>query len=129
MSELAPGVTSAESPIDLDAGAIDVPMPGPRLPLERREGGNSALPEALPGVEADLDPRLVQPTAVLRSVVDREAVPKAIAFHLPVEVCKGLATLNIQIVHHQVNGSGARIALDQPPQDLRELRRRSYNPS
>ena len=54
---------------------IDLTVPGAGLPSQDAQGGDSALAQALPGEQADLDFRLVQPAPVLGRVMDREAVP------------------------------------------------------
>ena len=54
---------------------IDLAVPGAGLASQDAQGGNSALAQALPGKQADLDFRLVQPAPMLGRVMDREAGP------------------------------------------------------
>src|SRR5487761_581470 len=122
IAELVPGVAPGELPVDLDAGAVHLPIPCPRFPLEREQVGNSALAKTLPGIQTNLDLRLIQPTAVLRCIVHRQAVPQVTALLLSVGVGEGLAAMNGQVVHDQVNGSRPGVTLDQRAHDFGELR-------
>jgi hypothetical protein len=70
------GFLATESPVDLDPVAIDLPVPGMRLPLKQDQTGDPAFSEALPGEETDFDFGLVQPTPVFGCVVNRETVPE-----------------------------------------------------
>ena len=64
--------------------AIHAAAPSPRFSLQRDSISDSATTQALPRKETDRDLRLVQPTAMLGRVMDREAVPDRAA---PLGVC------------------------------------------
>ena len=64
-----------ELPVDFDSVAVHPPVPGFGFSLQRLEVGDSSLAQTLAGKQADLDFRLIQPTAVRGSVVDRKARP------------------------------------------------------
>src|ERR1035437_1460630 len=89
---------------------IDLAVPGVGLPSQDAEGGNSGLAQALPGKQADLDFRLVQPTPMPGRVMDGEAVPDRVAPFLSEIVGEGLPAMDIQVIHHQVNLARTGIA-------------------
>ena len=95
---------AAETPVDLNLVAIDLPVPGVCLPLKQDQTGDPAFSEALPGEETDFDFGLVQPTAVFGGIVNRETVPEIGTLLLTEVVCEGLATVDVEIVHDQMNG-------------------------
>src|ERR1700693_2542788 len=55
---------SVELPVDGRASAVGPAIPRAALAAERWQIGDSSLAEALPGKQADLDFRLVQPASV-----------------------------------------------------------------
>ena len=90
--------------------AIDLAVPGARLLSQDAQGGNSALAQALPGKQADLDFRLIQPTPVLGRVMDGKAVPDRPASFLSEIVGEGFPAMDVQVIHHHVNRSRPGIA-------------------
>jgi hypothetical protein len=84
--------------------------------------GNSALAETLAGKEADLDFRLIQPTTVFRSVMHRETIPYLASVVETKVIGECLAAVNVQVVHHQVNGLRGRIALHDRLDSIGEFR-------
>ena len=105
-------VLAAESPVDLDPIAIDLPVPGVCLPLKQDQSGDSAFSETLPGKETDFDFGLVQPTPVFGCVVNRETVPEIGALFLTEVVGKSLLAVGVKIVHDQMDGASKRITAD-----------------
>jgi len=67
------------------------------------------MPQALPREHPDFDFRLVEPTAMLGGVVDCETLPDFGAKLGAQEVGQRLATMNIEIVHYQVDGFGLHV--------------------
>jgi hypothetical protein len=67
------------------------------------------LAHSLTGEQADLDLRLVQPTAVFRGVVHGETLPQQAADLLAEPVHQRPAIMRTQIVHHQMDGVCLRI--------------------
>src|ERR1035437_8605516 len=65
-----------EFPVDPDMMAIHAAVPCARLFAKGSNSPDPALAQALPGEQADLDLRLIQPTAMLGRVVNREPVPQ-----------------------------------------------------
>src|SRR5208282_5871338 len=89
---------------------IDLAVPGARFPSQDAQGWNSALPQALPGKQADLDFRLIQPAPVLGRVMDGAAVPYRAAPLLSEIVGAGLPPMDVEVIHHPVNRSRPGIA-------------------
>ena len=84
-----------ELPIDEHAGAVGPAIPRAALAAQRRQIRNSALAEALPGKQPDLDFRLVQPASVFGRVVHGEPIPKGSAPWLAVTIGQGLASVDV----------------------------------
>ena len=61
---------------------------------------NAAGAQALPGEEAELDFGLVEPTPMFGCVMDLQAAPDVAAFFAAEVIGEGLATVNVEIVHH-----------------------------
>ena len=59
------------------------------------------MTQALAGVEADFNLRLVEPTAVLGGVVDRKSSPQVAASDLPKMIGERLFPVRIQVIDHQ----------------------------
>jgi hypothetical protein len=66
-------IVGGEAPVDAPSGGVAPVLPGPPLLLEGRCVGDPSV-EALPPEDAQLDFRHVQPTPVLRGVVDLQLV-------------------------------------------------------
>jgi hypothetical protein len=109
VTEIPSGGFSVELPIDLDAIPVHAAVPGTGLPFQGFEIRDSSDAETLPGEDADFDFRLIEPASVSWCVVDREAVPYFAADLLPVEIRQGLDAMDIQVIHHKVDGPGLRI--------------------
>ncbi len=84
---------------------IDVAVPGAGLPSQDAQGWNSALAQALPGKQADLDFRLIQPASMLGRVMDREAVPDRTASLFSEIIGEGFPAMDVQVIHHHMNRS------------------------
>src|ERR1019366_9726337 len=77
--ECPPGFLAGKIPLDHDLIAIRATVPSSRFPPQRGAISDPAATQALPGVQADGDLCLVQPTAMLRGVVHREPLPQPLA--------------------------------------------------
>ena len=104
---------------------IDLAVPSAGLASLDAQGGISALAQALPGKQADLDLRLIQPTPVLGRVMDREAIPDRAAHLLSEIVGEGLPAMDVQVIHHHVNRSRTAIAAHDRLQSLGKFWRRA----
>jgi len=67
------------------------------------------MPQALPREHPNFDFRLVEPTAMLGGVMDGETIPDFGAKLDAQEVGQRLATMNIEIVHYQMDGFGLHV--------------------
>src|SRR5271157_243812 len=76
VTELHACFSAGKPPVDGDPVAVHSPVPGSGFRSQIAKRGDSALAQALPGEQADLNLRLVQPTAVFRRVVDGEPIPQ-----------------------------------------------------
>ena len=74
-----------ELPIDFDVSAVRAAIPRAAFLAERGQIGDSALAEALPGKQTDLDFRLVEPASVFGRVVYGEPIPEGAAPLLAIE--------------------------------------------
>jgi hypothetical protein len=97
--------------VDLNANPIHLPIPSARFPSQDFQGWNPASAQTLPGEQADLNFRLVQPAPMLRRVKNREAFPESGAQFLPEKVGEGLPAMDVQIVHHEMDRSCPGIAV------------------
>ncbi len=104
---------------------IDLAVPGAGLPSQDAQGGNSALAQAWPGKQADLDFRLVQPAPLLGRVMDGKAVPEGAASFLSEIVGEGFPAMDVQVIHHHVNRSRPTIAAHHGLQRLSKFWRRA----
>src|ERR1700756_863756 len=125
ITKLAAGSPTVEAPVDPGAGAIDAAIPGAGFAAQGLEVGDSAAAEALAREQADFDLRLVEPTAVDRRVVHGEAFPEFAASLAAITVGEGFAAVDVEIIHHQVNGPGTGVLLGQFKAHLCELATRT----
>jgi len=79
---------AVEPPIDLYLLAVDPAVPGSRFAAQRRQVRDAPLAQTLPREQADLDLRLIQPTAMGRRVVRSETVPDLAAELLAAQICQ-----------------------------------------
>ena len=73
------GIQAGEGPVDLEALVIDGLVPGAAFGAKLAQAGNAAGAQALAAEKANFDLRLIQPTGVLRGVVDGKAMPQCVA--------------------------------------------------
>lgn len=90
--------------------------------LQVLQGWNSALSEALAAEQADFDLGLVQPAAVLRSVMRCEPVPDPTADLLSEGIRERLAGVRTQVIHDQMDGLRFGILGGDLHQEVGELR-------
>src|SRR6201987_6185343 len=119
--ELLACLRSGKSPVDDHLIAIDRPIPSAGLAPQQEQARNSALAQALPGEQADFDFGLVQPTAVLGCVMDVKAIPQITALLFAEVVSEGLATVDVKVIHNQVDGFSQRILADDLTEHWRQL--------
>jgi hypothetical protein len=118
VSKLATGGFAVELPVDFDAIPVHPPIPGSRFATQGVKIGDSAATQTLPAEEPDFNLRLIEPTSMLRGVVDREAVPD-LGGHLSAEnVAERLAVMDIHVIHDQIDGLGLRVLQGQGHGDL-----------
>ena len=79
------------------------------------------MSETLSGEQADLDLRLIQPTAVFRCVMELQPVPKVSTLLLPKTRSEGLALVRAQIVHYQVDAARKWVSTNNLFDRLSEL--------
>jgi hypothetical protein len=81
--------------------------------------GNLRVPKHCRENKADLDFRLIEPTSVLGSVVNRESLPEVGAGDLPVIVGKGFPAVDVQVIHDEVDcfrrWSPRRVSKEEDP--------------
>src|ERR1019366_4441161 len=99
--ECPPGFLAGKIPLDHDLIAIRATVPSSRFPPQRGAISDPAATQALPGVQADGDLCLVQPTAMLRGVVHREPLPQPLALLRAETLDDRLASVRTQIIHDQ----------------------------
>jgi hypothetical protein len=75
----------------------------------------------LPGEDADFDFSLVEPASVSWRVVDGEAVPNLFANFISVEIRRRLDAMDVQVIHHEVDGVGFRVLGGHAEGHLREF--------
>src|ERR1022692_3002904 len=99
--ECPSGFLAGKIPLDHDLIAIRATVPSSRFPPQRGAISDPAATQALPGVQADGDLCLVQPTAMLRGVVHREPLPQPLALLRAETLDDRLASVRTQIIHDQ----------------------------
>ncbi len=109
VAELAAGALAVELPLNADLIPIHALVPRLRLAAQGTEIRDSSLAQALAREDPDFDFRLIQPTAVGRRVMDGEAVPDLRGHLIAENVRQALSSMDVEIVHHQVNRFGVRI--------------------
>ena len=122
VAEFASGGSAVEPPVDLDAVAVHAAIPCPAFPAQRLEIRDSSGAKALPREDADFDFRLVEPASVGRGIVNRESVPDFIANLRSEDVRQRLATVDVEVIHDQVNGLCLRVLHGQIASNLCELK-------
>ena len=102
--ERLPGLLARKLPVDLCPLAVGLAVPDPRFPLQCAQIWYAPLAEALPGIQAQFDLRLIQPASVFRGVVHRKPVPKVSALLLAKGVDQRLSAVDIEVIHDEVDG-------------------------
>ena len=93
---------------------VDVLVPCLSLGAQGFQVGDSAFAQTLPGKQADLDFRLIEPTGMLGSVVEGESLPKSLSSLDAEMTVQRFAAMGIEVVQNQVDGAGSWIAIGQP---------------
>ena len=120
-----PGSFAVKLPVDLDAVAIHPSIPGSGFPAQRLQVGYSSGSQTLTGEDPDFDLRLIEPTSMGGRVVNGKPIPDLAAELGAVEVRQGLLVVDVQVIHHQMDGLGLRICKGQLGQDLSEFKPRT----
>jgi len=115
------GIQTGEGPVDLEALVVDGLVPGAAFGAKFAQAGDAAGAQTLAAEEANLDLRLIQPTGMLRGVVDGKATPQLVAFLFPEVPTEGPNRMRTQIIQHKMNGTGEGIGAGEPVQGLSEL--------
>ena len=79
VAEQLSGLLPRKLPVDFGALTVRLAVPGPRFSLQCAQVRYPPFAQALPGIQAQFDLGLVQPTSVFRGVVDGEPVPETSA--------------------------------------------------
>ena len=82
---------------------------------------NSPGTEALPGEDADFDLGLIEPASVSRRVVVGESVPDLGTNFMTEQVGQSSTSMDVQVIHNQMDGFGFRILKGRFGKDLLEL--------
>ncbi len=122
-AELLACLCACGPPVDGDAVAVHLAVPGIGFPSKVAEGRDSALAQTLAAEQADLDLRLVEPASVFGRVMHREPVPQPAADLFSETFHDRLATARTQIVQHPMDGVGLQIAGRNLQQAVCELQR------
>lgn len=72
-------IEAGKSPVDLEALTVDGLVPGAAFGAEFAQRGYAAGAQTLAAEKANFNLRLVQPTGVLRGMVDGKAMPQCLA--------------------------------------------------
>src|SRR5664279_1153270 len=70
VQELLSGLLAREPPVDLGPFPVGLAVPSFDFPLQRLQVRNPPASQTLPGDQTEFDFRLIEPTPVLRSVMD-----------------------------------------------------------
>ena len=97
--EFEAGVRGGESPVDGGGCRIARPLPGGRFAGEKFPGGHPSA-QALAREHAQFNPGHVQPTAVLRRVVDLHAARQPVGFCGRERFVEADAAVGVERVHH-----------------------------
>src|SRR4051812_29337226 len=98
--EYIAGILPGESPIDKSSPTVNLTIPGVRFSRQSSEIGKPSFPEALAREQPDLDFSLIEPAAVLWSVMDGEAIPQLRPFFQTEVVYQRLPGVNIEVVQN-----------------------------
>ena len=120
--EYITGILPGEPPFDKGPPTVDLTIPGPRFRRQYGETRKTAFAEALAGEQPDFDFGLIEPTAVLWSVMYRESVPQLFPFFQTEVSRQRFPAVNVQVIDHQMNGPSQPIAPGQHGQDIGERR-------
>ena len=89
-------------------------QPSARLLTNQLNGSKAPTAKTLTTEEADLNLGLIEPTAMLGSVVNSEAAPNVSTPLFTIMIDQGLAAVNVEVVQDKVDGQRPRISVDQP---------------
>jgi hypothetical protein len=93
-------ILARELPFNESAFVVDIEIPCPGLCREGGQIRDAALAQALAGEQADFQFRLIERTAMLRGVVNREAVPRWYSLLGAQGIGERFAAVDIEIVDH-----------------------------
>lgn len=125
VAELLACFCACEPPVDGDAVAVHLAVPGLGFPSKLAERRDSASAQTLAAEQADLDLRLVEPASVFGRVMHGEPVPQPAADLFSEALHDGLAAVRTQIVQHQMDGTGSGVMLGNLQEEIGELGRRA----
>ena len=108
-------VSAGKPPVNEGSLAIDLTVPCVGLSLECGQIRDAPPAQALASEQADFEFRLIEPTAMLGSVVDSEAIPDS-GSELRTEVIgERFPAMNVEIVDNHVDGARERIPAGSVP--------------
>ena len=123
--ELDPRVPARELPPNAGFGPVRSGIRRSRLAAEVGQVGEAAAAEAPAADQAEFDFRLVEPTPMLGGEVHRETAPEASAQEAAEMVGERLLTMDVEVIHHQMNRPRAGVSGDNALNDPSELRGRA----
>ena len=118
-----------KQPVDFSVVLVHFPISGTRLVTQFSPCRDATIAQTLTAAETDLDLGLVKPTTMFGCVVHGEAFPKQTADLFSEPVCQSLASMRIQIVHHQMDGIDVLVSGNDLHQIICELSRRAVGRS
>src|SRR5215472_2436835 len=129
VAKLPSGSLPVEPPLDLHAIPIHPAVPSFRLCPQSCQTGNASFTETLSREYPDFDLCLIEPTAMGWRVVDSEPIPDLRRHFFTKGIGQCFAAMDVQVVHHQMDGLRVRVGqcqADRHPGALeaRTIRRR-----
>lgn len=121
ISKLESSIPPGKPPLNARRGAVRSGRPRSHVAPQLGEGIDAAGAQAAAAQQAQFDFRLVEPPAMLRCEMRGDAPPDVSAEAAPPLVGERLLTMNVEIVHHHVNGPGLGVRGEHAPHDPREL--------
>ncbi len=83
------------------------------------------MTQTLPGEDPDFDLFLIEPASASRRVMDRESAPDFCGHFGAEDIGQRLPAMDIEVVHHEMDGLGFRVFQGQGDDRLSELEART----
>ena len=102
---------SGEPPPDCEFVVVGAAIPGSGLAAQCGDIPNPSSSQALTSEDANLNLSLVEPTSMLRCVVNGKAIPQPSAHLFAEAIHQRFAGMGAQVVHDQMDSVGGGIVL------------------